>query len=401
MRIAICGEVHSGNLGDGIIFDSLRHLVNKVDDEIEVVPLDLTGRRGPAAAGPGPIGPMRRLNRALLDTSATYRRLMARVVWARSGADVVEHIWKPVLRDVDLVVLGGGNLLIDNDLNFPLRVRSLSRCAREMGRPFAVLACGVGRRWSSGGQKMLSEALDGAVWMGVRDRPSLGNLARLTSRSESAMTVAPDPGVWAGEVYGIHHNPDAAVTGFGIAAPSVLCRHTPGGGFDDERLLDFWSDLYRKVRKSGREVVLFGNGAIEDHEFALRIADVIAANGQTAPRVLDRPEKPEALVRMIADFDAVVAHRLHANVVAYSLGIPAVGLGWDEKLRAFGEMSGRAEYVTDGDQTSNAGAVADMLYAARVAKTNMVAVADHKEQAALVVADMLAYISSDTERGGA
>ena len=41
---------------------------------------------------------------------------------------------------------------------------------------------------------------------------------------------------------------------------------------------------------------------------------------------------------------AVVGHRLHANILAYRLGLPCVGLGWDRKLESFFAETDRSAY---------------------------------------------------------
>ena len=60
-----------------------------------------------------------------------------------------------------------------------------------------------------------------------------------------------------------------------------------------------------------------------------------------------RAVEPRELVAQISGFRAIVAHRLHASIIAYSLGIPSVGLVWDKKVRAFGIMTGRERFFID------------------------------------------------------
>lgn len=65
----------------------------------------------------------------------------------------------------------------------------------------------------------------------------------------------------------------------------------------------------------------------------------------------------------IAGFRAIIAHRLHANIIAYSLGIPSVGLSWDHKVVDIGTISGRERYFTHVTATTPADTVA-LLHAA-------------------------------------
>ncbi len=136
MNVVICGEVFSGNLGDGIIHDSLVHLVRTADSSVDIATLDLSGRQGFASTNDGgamaSAGMLRRLNRSLYGSVPAYRRLTTRLIWARRGGSIARNVWSPVLDDADVLVIGGGNLLIDNDLNFPLKLRDLARAARMM-----------------------------------------------------------------------------------------------------------------------------------------------------------------------------------------------------------------------------------------------------------------------------
>ena len=61
---------------------------------------------------------------------------------------------------------------------------------------------------------------------------------------------------------------------------------------------------------------------------------------------------PGELAHAIARFDCVLAHRLHACIVAYSYRIPAVGFAWDRKLDSFFAQCDRSRFMTDPRETS-------------------------------------------------
>jgi polysaccharide pyruvyl transferase WcaK-like protein len=44
---------------------------------------------------------------------------------------------------------------------------------------------------------------------------------------------------------------------------------------------------------------------------------------------------------------SVIAHRLHASIVAYALGVPSLGLRWDPKVENFYANCGREEWIAD------------------------------------------------------
>ncbi len=354
MKVVVCGEVHSGNLGDGVIADTLAHVIAEVDPTVKTVGVDLSGRIGPACGEAPPVNALRRANRALLAASGPYRRLLNRLIWSRRAGAVMNQGWAPALTGTDLLVLGGGNLLIDNDLNFPLQLNCLTGLARRRGVPVAVFGCGVGRRWSNKGRRLVRQAIADAVWLGVRDEQSRTNLAALLDCDPDRIVVAPDPGVAAATTYNRQAVSDGGALGLGITAPRVLQRHTVDHDFSASQWLQFWSQLYVTCRAQGQPVVFFCNGAPEDYAFAKQVAASLRASGQGEPQVLSRPRNAGELVGAIASLGGLVAHRLHANIIAYALGVPAVGLAWDDKVASFGLMTNRADYVVAVPETIDA-----------------------------------------------
>jgi polysaccharide pyruvyl transferase WcaK-like protein len=43
----------------------------------------------------------------------------------------------------------------------------------------------------------------------------------------------------------------------------------------------------------------------------------------------------------------IIAHRMHACILAHSFAIPAIGLKWDVKLDSFFALSGREAFIAD------------------------------------------------------
>ena len=71
---------------------------------------------------------------------------------------------------------------------------------------------------------------------------------------------------------------------------------------------------------------------------------------------------PEELAHLISSYDAIVAHRLHANIIAYSYAIPHVGLGWDTKMEGFFEATSRDEFLISSFETAAAEQVGQTLF---------------------------------------
>jgi polysaccharide pyruvyl transferase WcaK-like protein len=343
-RIVLAGEVYSLNLGDGLIADTLRYLLLQVIPGSQVDYLDISRRAGWQEPGVGYT-----LRRALFEFGQahlggvyTWLNGMRLELWLRQGSLAA---WREQLREADALVIGGGQLLMDNQLNFPYKLGGVAQAAREMGVPVHLAACGVGDPWSPGGGRRLREVVEGAVTVSVRDELSLARLRVYVPSANPHLSF--DPAIWAAEVYG-----GAASKGDQIGI-GVIHPHTFNQGFKSHErlpkaaLVDCWLKVLAAVQSEGASIELFTNGSPADQAFALALQNATARRLNLACAVAARPVTPQALVNTLRGYRTVVATRLHANVLAAAYGIPALGLAWDSKVNAFYQALGTPERCID------------------------------------------------------
>jgi polysaccharide pyruvyl transferase WcaK-like protein len=333
MKIVQFGLCYSPNLGDGVIADCLLAALWRRFPVAELIAVDLSGRDG--------FGAVTVRNRALVlrILAVLPGGLRRALVRRRLGAllDGVEARWAAALTGADLAVVGGGQILSDADLNFPLKIARAAGLAARAGVPVAVHAAGVSRNWSAEGAALFA-ALARADLRAValRDAPSMEAFAAQADWG-IAPVLARDPGLLARACYG-----DARVRtgriGLGIAAPDLLGYHADAAVAGGSDPLALFEGVAQALLAGGARVALFTNGAEEDRA---ALADVAARPGLAAAladgrlAVTEAAETPAALAAQIAGFDAVVAHRLHACILGYAYGLPVVGLGWDRKVESF------------------------------------------------------------------
>ncbi|MDX2480654.1 MAG: polysaccharide pyruvyl transferase family protein [Desulfuromusa sp.] len=353
-RIAICGETYSPNLGDGVIADSLKWLLKQVDASIDVSFTDFSCRPGYSLEDLSALPKanwIRRIHRSLARISL-YRKGAVPLLWYFSKRKRLSQSSQERIGDCDLMLIGGGQLLMDNNLYFPLRVRELVRLAKSLNKGVVFYACGVGAKWSRPGFRLLTGALldESVLWVSVRDQESRDTLRALFPGTNLKCRLSEDPAVCAAEAYGIHANPKSSTTGLGLSAPNVLSTRFAGSksAFTVKRVKQFWIDLAELLESEHREFVFFTNGQSDDYAFAQSIvAEMSGSKAMRPPVLLERARQPRALVEQVAQCQAIVAHRLHANIIAYSLGIPSVGLIWDKKVEEFGKITGRSRFYFD------------------------------------------------------
>lgn len=334
---------YSANTGDGVIAECMERAIERGVPGVTVVTLDLAGRE---AYGETTV----RARALVLKTLALMPPLVRRRVVRFRLTRMLDHLesrWRGAVEGASLVVVGGGNLLQDDDLNFPLKVGRALHVASSAGVPTVVHAVGAVPGWSAEARECLSALRDPKVGLSVRDEASRAALAAETGRGDIA--IARDPGLLSRDLL----SADAAtsrgegarpVCGLGIIHPAVTSHHAgrSSGG------VEAFERLGRAVLDSGRDLTLFTNGAVEDEAMLVRVHAAIVSPGRASRvTVAPRPRTPRDLVRIVAGLDVLVAHRLHACIVAYALDVPAIGLTWDAKVRSFFASTGREEFVSD------------------------------------------------------
>ncbi|MEM8629758.1 MAG: polysaccharide pyruvyl transferase family protein [Pseudomonadota bacterium] len=336
-RFVVFGLPYSPNLGDGVIADCLEYALRKTVPEADVQAVDLSGRmkRGQVVVG------NRSLKLRLLEMMPQALKQRAVEYYLGRIVDAAKPSWRRTLEDADMAFIGGGQLFSDADLNFCVKIAGACEVLEDAKVPVAVHAVGVARNWSQRGTALFSKVkLTKLSWIGLRDMYSLEAWndqmpADGPGRSLPETTVVRDPGLLAEGAYG--RGKATGGIGLCVTAPMILGYHSDVSAHKAP-ILEFFADCAKGLSEQGHPVTLFCNGADEDQFAISKLSDdpsVQPLISQGKVVVAPTPKQPRELAHLISGFDLVVAHRLHACILAYAYGIPSVGLGWDQKVESF------------------------------------------------------------------
>lgn len=329
-RIVIFAVPYSPNLGDGIIAECLAAGLT-THNGITVTHRDVSGRQ---EFGSVVVGNRARLL-TLLDRLPLW--IAQRLVKWRFGRilPTVQEDWQEAIASADIVMIGGGQLFSDAHLNFCLKIAAVADLAREVGRPVVVYGAGVARNWTPQGRDLFARLLCCDLRLvGLRDQRSIDNWTD-QMQGGPAPVLTRDPGLLAAVTYAKYDAGSKGGIGLCVTSPQVLTHH---GGSSATLQLDVMAEIAERIVTEGHRVSLFCNGAAEDRDAVAGLAAhpliaPLVTQGQIA--IAPFPDRPRDLATMIAAFDAVIAHRLHACIVAFAFKRPVIGLGWDDKLESF------------------------------------------------------------------
>lgn len=252
------------------------------------------------------------------------------------------------LEGAQAVVIGGGNLFTDVDLNFPTKISALIRAANAKKIPIYIYGVGVGGHWSEKGLWLLKNAFKNADirYVSVRDQNSKVNFEQFLAQYVKVKPiVVRDPGLLASR-YLLSANamtvPQKTV-GLCVTNAIAVSYHS-NISISQPALVTWYAELYQQLVADGYSVKIFTNGSPEDVEAATTLLEMVGLHADQTQHLL-RPQNPAELVRFIAACNLIVAFRMHAIIAAYSCGVETVALKWDVKLDSFMESVGKGAQI--------------------------------------------------------
>lgn len=349
VKIVQFGLCYSPNLGDGVIAECIGHAVRAVRPDAQITHIDMSARQG--------FGQVVIKNReaiiAIIDHLPLFLRQQLALWKINRVVDGVQHSWTKAAQ-ADLAIVGGGQIFSDANLNFPIKLGRVFDTLQETKTPTAVYGVGVANNWSAKGKALFHKMQHTDLQMvGVRDAGSEASWkAQVPFLPRPELTL--DPGLFAAA----HYGPAETTSDIGLCITDfmILAHHASGtvagaaqGG------VAFYADIVKTALEKGYRLTLFSNGAAEDQALLAKVAAhpaVAAATSSGQVVVPQAPTTPTELVKIIASCRAVIAHRLHACIVAYSYQRPVVGLGWDAKLESFFNTAGVGESFSSDPHVS-------------------------------------------------
>ncbi|TCU32469.1 polysaccharide pyruvyl transferase family protein [Rhizobium azibense] len=348
-KIVVFNVKYSENLGDGILALCIEHGLAQTGGGIEVETVDLAGRHGFGGASSS----RRRHLLKLLQRLPKPVRRLAVGFFVQRALRRQRGEWERKIAAADAVVIGGGNLFQDDDLNFPLKIGTVLDCVRRFDRPLGIYAVGVSADWSEPARRLFAR-IGGVrlLHVSVRDRFAYDSW-RSHFPAGPVPDIIPDPGLLIGQIALTTRGPNRGnKVAICVTEPVVLTRHASQTGPIPLGDAAGYRKLIEALIEDGLNVTLFCNGATEDHIFARTIVNEGSMARHLTSGVLhlaDRPADVEQLLRLLNAADAIISHRLHACIAAYSFGIPHIGLGWDKKVEGFFRSVGREAYFVDAE----------------------------------------------------
>lgn len=189
-------------------------------------------------------------------------------------------------------------------------------------------------------EKLLKEIYNKEQVKQVTTRGDLATLETyITSEKPYPTKLVFDPAIWVNEAYRVERKKDSDLIGVGVIRPEIF--ESNENEFSVEDVKNMYKGIIRELEARGYKWKLFTNGMTKDYKFGVALLEEMGLD--TKEYIGKNVTSCQGLVKNIATFKAVIACRLHANIIATSLRVPSIGLVWNDKMNLFADIIGTPE----------------------------------------------------------
>lgn len=348
MRIGVCGELFSNNFGDPVIVESVRYIIENNINKSTITMIDLDGRTKFKKVT---IDGKKENKLQTIKKAKEYlkfeslKSLQQFYYWQTIDKKRLSKYFYNKVREIDVLVIAGGQLIMNNNLNFPLRINLLIDIAKACNVKVIFNACGVqnAHRYSFG-NKLIKSYLNKQNVVSISTRDDIEILQKYLYKSKVIPFKTLDPAIVTDKLYSIERNESSETIGLGVVAPSVYKKYSNRTKdltylVSEQFLIEFWIKIINDLDDKNIKWIFFTNGDINDYKFCVKVLEAMKMK-----KKIKHPQSPEELVNFISNFKGVISQRLHSQIISYSLNVPFVGIVWDKKLEDFGLSVNREKY---------------------------------------------------------
>lgn len=313
-KILIVGEIYSDNLGDAVLCEIVKKIVKEnIYCDIELC--DLSGRNYY-----GKYFNYKWYEKIIKKIALVFLKFKL-INLGKINVLFKNSYYNNFDKSYDLVIFAGGQMFMDYFV-FPIEI--LMKFFKKRNIPVIFHACGAKKIENRNLEKRLEKILllNIVRSISIRDDINLVNTRYLKSSIKKAIKTF-DTALCTNEYFNVNKAHKESIVGLGV----MNCDR-----FKSEKQITFWINLIDELDKRKIKWQLFCNGSEADYEMLKIIVDRKNLNKD---QYLKRPKTAQDLVHLISNFNKIISFRLHSHIIAASMGIPTIGISWENKVNQF------------------------------------------------------------------
>jgi polysaccharide pyruvyl transferase CsaB len=248
------------------------------------------------------------------------------------GSTLKQHI--RVVQSLDVLIVGGGGLLMDMYKRDAPLYSSLVFIARLLRKKVMIYGVGAGPIQTALGKWLIRQMVQLSHAVFVRDEDSKQLLHRIGVRKE--IRVIADPAFTLHNDVKKEERP--AIRRIGVTAVPYF-SHTYWPVANEEKYGQYVKNMAQNldtlIEQLGAEIVLFSTKFPQDVQVTEHIYEQMAH--QEAVTIKKDNLTPKRILKVCQDVDLVIGTRLHSLILAVAAETPIIGIGYHPKVKSFFE----------------------------------------------------------------
>ena len=337
--IKLAGLCSYDNLGDQILIDTCKYLVEKSFQENDIYSYEIS---------------FIDLLKPFGSFSSSIANVLYRIAYKltkKSGVlDFFRYLefklkykkyFKSELINTSALIFVGGAYLKYKGEDFQYSIRLLLSIADTLNIPVMMNAVGIeGYDDNDIRCQKLKESINKSCVKVITTRDNLEflNSNFITSNNIITDEVA-DSALWIPECYKFENEKEYDV-GINMSYLNLFDIYNVKANVS---FIELYKKLLSDLDKKGISYRIYCNGKKEDYDGAVSLCKTLNISKDL---LLPKPNSPLELINQISKFSVIVPIRFHSCIIAYSLGIESAGI-WNTKFLTFLEKTKMIDNFTD------------------------------------------------------
>lgn len=330
-KIVLVGLINDTNIGDIVIYDNTKYLVEKAlkdlaINDVLIESIDMTGEsekdKSNDSSDNKKVSKLRKIINKMVNPKLKNKIIYLLNKNKKINAEPLIQYYEQHIKDAQLVIFVGGGLIkyLYQDLDKYISL-IIDVCDKYK---VDVLFNSVGIEGYSEKDvrcQRLKKSLNKNCVKMITTRDDIDLLKNHYIKNKNIfLKKVADPAVWTYQTYEKNISKEKSnKIGLGVIRPGSFKDN--GINFSEEKQLKLWNDIIKELESNGYDWQLFTNGLYNDYKFGKKILEYMSI--QDEERLVDMPKDGKELINIISQYKGIIAARMNANIIAYSLDVPS------------------------------------------------------------------------------
>ena len=246
-----------------------------------------------------------------------------------------------VIQGTDLVVFGGAPLFNYLYQEFYERTAITLEFAEKYNVPVIFSAIGIESYHEDNERcQRLKKTLNFDCVKQITTRDGFEFLEKYIENPNIKIAKVSDPAVFSNVVFKdyIVEKPEKKKVGLFVIRRNAFKDN--GYPFTSVDAAKMWLDVIEELKSRDYDYEVITSGHFGDEAF---VDNIIRESNLPESKCVLNINSPEDLIPKISSYDAIVSCRLHPSIISFSLGVPSLGVIWNNKVEKFYKNFGYAD----------------------------------------------------------